>query len=208
MALKLGILVSGRGTNMASIIEAVQTKQIPQTEVAVVITSNPGALALEIARSFSIPIAVVDSLSYKNRRREFDIELAKELAKHGVTPKEGLVVLAGFMRILGADLVKQYAGRIMNIHPSLLPSFPGLHAQKQALEYGAKVSGCTVHFVEEGVDTGPIIIQSAVTIRENEMEETLAARILEQEHRIYPEAIQYFAEGRILIEGHQVSIRE
>jgi len=193
---------------MGSIIEAVQLGQIPQTEIAVVIASNPGAPAIEIARSFSVPVAVVDSLSYKNRRREYDIELAKELVKHGVTPQEGLVVLAGFMRILGAELVKQYAGRIMNIHPSLLPSFPGLNAQKQALEYGAKVSGCTVHFVEEGVDTGPIIIQSAVTIIENEMEETLAARILEHEHRIYPEAIRYFAEGRMLIDGHRVSIRE
>jgi phosphoribosylglycinamide formyltransferase-1 len=127
--------------------------------------------------------------------------------QYGVTPKSGLICLAGFMRIISAEFVRQYKMRMLNIHPALLPSFPGLHAQKQAIEYGVKVSGCTVHFVDEGVDSGPIILQKAVSILDGDTEETLSSRILKEEHKLYPESVRLFAEGKILVNGRKVSIQ-
>jgi phosphoribosylglycinamide formyltransferase-1 len=136
----------------------------------------------------------------------YDQNIVTILQEHGVTPQSGLVCLAGFMRIISPEFVRQYRMRIMNIHPALLPAFPGLHAQKQALDYGVKVSGCTVHFVDEGMDSGPVILQKAVPVVEGDNEECLSARILEQEHELYPEAVRLFCEGRIKIEGRRVSI--
>jgi phosphoribosylglycinamide formyltransferase-1 len=136
----------------------------------------------------------------------YDQKIVSVLHDHGVTPQSGLVCLAGFMRIMSPEFVRQYRMRIMNIHPALLPAFPGLHSQKQALDYGVKVTGCTVHFVDEGIDSGPIILQKAVQVNEVDDEESLSARILEQEHELYPEAVRMFCEGRIKIEGRRVSI--
>jgi phosphoribosylglycinamide formyltransferase 1 len=135
----------------------------------------------------------------------YDQKIASALYDQGVTPESGLVCLAGFMRIMSPEFVRQYRMRIMNIHPALLPAFPGLHAQKQALDYGAKVTGCTVHFVDEEMDSGPVILQKAVQIKDEDDEESLSARILEQEHELYPEAVRMFCEGRIKIEGRRVS---
>ncbi|MDW0140748.1 MAG: phosphoribosylglycinamide formyltransferase, partial [Nitrososphaeraceae archaeon] len=136
----------------------------------------------------------------------YDQKIVTALYDHGVTPQSGLVCLAGFMRIMSPEFVRQYRRRIMNIHPALLPAFPGLHAQKQALDYGVKVSGCTVHFVDEGIDSGPVILQKAVPVIERDDEESLSARILEQEHELYPEAVRLFCGGRIKIDGRRVSI--
>jgi phosphoribosylglycinamide formyltransferase-1 len=135
----------------------------------------------------------------------YDQNVVTILHEHGVTPQSGLVCLAGFMRIMGSEFVRQYRMRIMNIHPALLPAFPGLHAQKQAIDYGVKVSGCTVHFVDEGMDSGPVILQKAVPVLEEDDEESLSARILEQEHQLYPEAVSMFCEGRLKVEGRRVS---
>jgi phosphoribosylglycinamide formyltransferase-1 len=137
---------------------------------------------------------------------DYDQKVVAALQEYGVTPQSGLVCLAGFMRIISPEFVRLYKMRILNIHPALLPSFPGLHAQKQALDYGVKVSGCSVHFVEEGVDSGPVILQNAVPVMDSDDEETLSARILEQEHQLYPEAVRLFAEGRIKVQGRRVLV--
>ncbi len=183
-------------------MDAIAAGRLP-AQVVVVLSDKQGAVALERARAAGIPAEFVDPASFPSREA-FDRRLAERLKAYGVD----LVVLAGFMRILSPAFVRAFPGRIMNIHPSLLPAFPGLHAQRQALEYGVKVSGCTVHFVDEGLDSGPIIMQAAVPVREGDTEESLAARILEQEHRLYPDAIRLFAEGRLQVEGRQVRIRE
>jgi phosphoribosylglycinamide formyltransferase-1 len=167
------------------------------------ITDNPSAYAIERARKNNIEYLVMHP-SASASREEYYQKIAGELKKRDT----GLVVLAGFMRIVGKALIDAFPGRIMNIHPALLPSFPGLHGQKQALEYGVRISGCTVHFVDEGMDTGPIIIQAAVPVLQGDTEETLSARILELEHTIYPEAIQLFAEGRLSIDGRYVQIKD
>ena len=197
---KLGILCSGRGSNLASIIEAVERGDI-RAEIAVVIADKADAYALERAREKGIPAVSVIYRDYAERA-DFERALLKELQAHGVT----LVVLAGFMRILSPIFVHAYTGRILNIHPALLPSFPGAHAHRDALEYGVKVSGCTVHFVDEGMDSGPIIMQAAVPVLEGDTEETLAARVLEQEHRIFPASIKLYVEGRLRTDGRKVQI--
>ncbi len=197
---RLGVLVSGSGTNLQSILDASRTGKI-DAEVIVVISNKPDAYALERAKRAGIETVVVESKGFATRE-DYDRELVKVLKKRNVQ----LVVLAGFMRIVTPVLIQEFPMRIMNIHPALLPSFPGLHAQKKALEYGVKFSGCTVHFVTEDVDAGPIIIQAVVPVYENDTEETLRERILEQEHRIYPQAIQLFSEGRLKVEGRRVRI--
>ncbi|MDP2599704.1 MAG: phosphoribosylglycinamide formyltransferase [Deltaproteobacteria bacterium] len=183
--LKLGILVSGRGSNLQAIIDACEKNKI-DAEVSVVISNNPGAFAMERAKKHNIPIEVVDA---KNP----EPEILQTLGKYRVD----LVCLAGFMKILSPAFVKAYPAKIINIHPALLPAFPGLHAQKQALDAGVKMTGATVHFVDEGCDTGPIILQKSVPVLENDSLESLTQRILEAEHEIYPQAIQRIATGSL-----------
>jgi phosphoribosylglycinamide formyltransferase-1 len=199
--LKIGVLASGRGSNFQSIIDEIESKRL-KAEIGLLITDNPSAFAIERAKTHSIEYLVITPKKYSSRD-DFFIKIADELKKRDV----GLVVLAGFMRIVGKTLIDAFPNRIMNIHPALLPAFPGLHGQKQAIEYGVKISGCTVHFVDEGMDTGPIIIQAAVPVLQKDTEETLSERILRYEHKIYPEAIRLFSEGRIKVEGRKVIIR-
>ena len=200
--LRLGILASGGGTNLQSIIDQCD-QGLLDADICLVISNNPGAGALERATQAGIKTACVDHRNFESRE-EFDQAVITTLNNAGVE----LVVLAGFMRIISAPFLQAFPQKIINIHPSLLPSFPGLHVQQKALDYGAKVSGCTVHFVDDGVDTGPIIIQAVVPIHPDDSEESLAARILEQEHKIYPQAIQWVAEGRVKIINRQVKITD
>lgn len=199
--LNLGILISGRGSNMEAILNSIKNKEIPANPV-LVISNNNDAKGLNIAKNMGVKTRVINSEFAT--RKEFDQKVIAMLEKNDITPENGLVCLAGFMRILGSDFVERYKNRIINIHPSLLPAFPGLGAQRQALEYGAKYSGCTVHFVDSGVDTGPIILQKVVEIKDMDTEETLSERILEKEHIAYPEAVKLFALNKIKISGRRV----
>ncbi len=198
--LRLGILVSGRGTNMQAIVDGCRDGSIPAS-VVVVVSDVATAPALEKARQAGIEAVFIDPKAYPNRAG-FNEAVAHLLEERSV----GLVLLAGFMRVLGPEFIRRFKGRMMNIHPSLLPSFPGLEAQRQAMDYGVKYSGCTVHFVDEGVDTGPVIIQAAVPVLEDDTVETLAERILREEHRIYPEAVRLYAQGRLVVEGRRVRV--
>ena len=200
MSLPIGVLVSGRGSNLQAILDACARPGYP-AQVAVVISDRERALALERARTAGVEALWINPKDFADRE-SFDAELVRELTARGV----GLMCHAGFMRILSPVYVRAFAGRALNIHPSLLPAFPGLHAQRQALDHGAKVAGATVHFVDEGMDSGPIVLQAAVPVEPNDTEETLSARILVQEHRLYPEAIRLFAEGRLRIEGRRVIV--
>jgi phosphoribosylglycinamide formyltransferase-1 len=198
--LRLGILASGGGTNLQAIIERCRDNSFP-AEIAVVIANNPGAGALDRARQAGIPIRCINHRDFAGRE-EFDAALVTALREAGVE----LVVLAGFMRIITTVLLSAFPLRIINIHPALLPAFPGLHVQQQAIDYGARFSGCTVHFVDGGVDTGPIISQAVVPVLPGDTADSLAARILPQEHLIYPRAIQLLAEGRVVVTGRTVTI--
>ena len=198
MSRKIGILISGRGSNMEAIIKSSLEHRI-SAQVVIVISDNQQAGGITIAQSLGIATQVIERKSFASKE-EFEKEIILCLKNCQVD----LLCLAGFMRILSPFIVKEFAGKILNIHPALLPSFPGLHAQKQALDYGAKISGATVHFVDEGVDTGPVIIQTAVPVFDNDTEEILSLRILEQEHKIYSEAIRFFFEGNLRIEGRKV----
>ena len=198
----LGVLCSGRGTNLQSILAAVDSGQIP-APVGVVLTDKPDAKALERAEKAGIPHFCVARKAYADKQA-FEEALVQKLRSHGVT----LVVLAGFMRILSPYFVHEFPGRILNIHPSLLPSFGGAHAHRDVLAYGVKVSGCTIHFVDEGMDSGPIILQTAVPVLDGDDEDILAARVLEQEHKLYPRAIELFLKGKLKIEGRKVRILE
>ncbi len=198
---RLGVLASGRGSNLQAIIDAIE-KETLDAILAVVISNKADAPALDRARKHGSPAVFLDPKAAAGRE-DYDGLILKELRSRNVE----LVALAGYMKIVTLALVEAYANRMMNIHPSLLPAFPGLSPQKQAIDWGAKVSGCTVHFVTEGVDAGPIILQAAVPLLEGDTEDTLAARILVEEHRIYPQAIQLFAEGRLSVAGRQVRIR-
>jgi phosphoribosylglycinamide formyltransferase 1 len=204
--INLAMLISGRGSNMDAILAAIKSGRIRNAKPCIVISNRPGIQGLKIAsEKYGIPTKVVPP-SDDLKGWQYDQNVVAVLQAHGVTPELGLVCLAGFMRIITPEFVRQYRMRIMNIHPALLPAFPGLHAQKQALDYGVKVSGCTVHFVDEGMDSGPVILQRAVPVIDEDNEESLSARILEQEHELYPEAVRLFCEGRIKIEGRRVSI--
>lgn len=200
--LRLGVLASGSGSNLQAIIDYIKCGNLP-CEIAVVISDKPEAYALKRAELNGIKTEAVQSKTFQNRE-DFDTQLVGILKDHNVE----LVVLAGFMRVVTRILINAFPMRIMNIHPALLPSFPGLHVQEKAIEYGAKFSGCTVHFVDEGVDTGPIIIQAVVPVYDNDTEETLSARILKEEHRIYPYAIKLFAEGRLEVKERRVSVKD
>ena len=199
--INIGVIASGKGTNLQAIIEAVKEGKI-EGKISIVISDNRNAFALKRAEQNNIEIRYINFESFKNRE-DYDKKIVEYLKEKNV----GLVVLAGYMRILSSYFIKMYENRIMNIHPALLPSFPGLHAQRQAVEHGVKVSGCTVHFVDEGVDSGPIILQKAVEVKDDDTEESLAERILREEHRIYPQAIQLFCQGRLIIKGRKGFIK-
>ncbi len=198
---KLGVLVSGRGSNLQAIIDNIEKRQLG-AELAVVISDQGNAYALERARKHKVPAVHLDAKGYRDKREDYDALLVRELRRRNVD----LVCLAGFMRIITPVLIRAFPNRILNIHPSLLPAFPGLHVQKKALDHGVKFSGCTVHFVDEGMDTGPIIIQAVVPILDNDTEDSLSERILRQEHAIYSRAIQLYSEGRLIIEGRRVLV--
>jgi phosphoribosylglycinamide formyltransferase 1 len=199
--LKLGVLISGNGSNLQSIIDRIGDGSL-KAVIKIVISNNPDAFGISRAKKHGINVTVLNNKDF-NSKEDFDSELIKILKKNEVE----LVILAGFTRILTPGFLKAFPQKIMNIHPALLPSFPGLYGQKQALKYGVKFSGCTVHFVDEGVDTGPIIIQGVVHVSDDDTAETLSARILKEEHRIYPQAIQFYAEGRLKIKDHKVRIK-
>ena len=200
---KLGILISGRGSNMEAILKTIKNKKIP-IKPAIVISNSSNARGLKIAKKLGVETEIIVSKGFKGNRWDYDKKIITVLQKHGVTPKNGIVCLAGFMRIISPQFIRKYKNKILNMHPALLPAFPGLNAQKQAIEYGAKYSGCTVHFVDDGVDTGPIIIQSIVKINKNDTEETLTKKILKQEHKIYPEAVRLLAEKKIRVYGRRI----
>ncbi len=190
---------------MESILKAIKKKKIP-INPAVVISNKPNAKGLQIAKKLGIQTEVIDGSKYKGRRQQFDKDVISILKKYKVTPTNGLVCLAGFMRIISPFFIKQYKNKILNIHPALLPAFPGLDAQKQAVEFGAKFSGCTVHFVDEGVDTGPIILQEIVKVDSKDTEKTLSKKIIVKEHEIYPKAVELFAKKKLVIKGRKVRI--
>jgi phosphoribosylglycinamide formyltransferase-1 len=196
----VAFLVSGRGSNMAAIVEAMRAGRVA-ADPAVVVSNVPDAPALERARGWGIPTEILDHREIRPREAH-ERRVAGILRAHGAD----LVCLAGYMRRLSPWLVREFSGRILNVHPALLPAFPGLDAQRQALEHGAKVAGCTVHFVDEELDHGPIVLQAAVPVLEDDTVETLSARILAEEHRIYPEAVHLFATNRLRIEGRRVRI--
>ncbi len=200
--INIAILISGRGSNMEAILRAIKKKKIP-VKPAVVISNKPDAKGLKVAQKLGVNTVTVDSTGLKGGSWEYDQKIATVLVENNVTPKNGLVCLAGFMRIMSPEFIKLYKGRIINIHPAILPAFPGLHSQRQAIEYGVKYSGCTVHFVDEGVDTGPIILQAIVKVKDGDTEESLSKRILKQEHRIYPKAVRLYAEGKIKTRGRK-----
>jgi phosphoribosylglycinamide formyltransferase-1 len=199
-AKRIAVLASGRGSNFQAVIDAITREEIPASCCGL-ITDNPGAYAIERAKKAGIPVYIVDYGAYpaKEAYERALCRVMKELSAD-------LYILAGYMRILGGGIVKHFHGRLMNIHPALLPGFPGLHAQRQALGYGVKVSGCTVHFVDEGMDSGPVIVQACVRVEEEDDEEALSARILAMEHRCLPEAIRLFCEDRLVIDGRKVRI--
>lgn len=202
--LRVAVFASGRGSNLQAIIDAIENGQI-HSKIVAVISNKKDAVALERARKHGLPDVFVDPKPFAGRpdsREAYDRALLEILTSYDVE----LVLLAGYMKIVTAVLVNAYTNRMMNIHPSLLPSFPGLDVQKKAIEWGCKLAGCTVHFVTEGVDEGPIILQAAVPILDGDTSETLAARILIQEHKIYPRAVQLFAEGRLQVEGRRVLV--
>ena len=190
---------------MESILKAIKKQKIP-INPAVVISNKSNAKGLAIAKKMGVQTVVIDSSKYKGKRLQFDKEIITALRKYKVTPTNGLVCLAGFMRIISPYFIKEYKNKILNIHPALLPAFPGLDAQKQAIEFGAKYSGCTVHFVDEGVDTGPIIIQEIVKIGNKDTGKILTKKILAKEHEIYPKAVELFAKKKLSIKGRRVKI--
>lgn len=201
--INLGILISGRGSNMESILDFLKENNIADICPKIVISSKTEAEGLKKASKFGVPTRVV---SNNSKGWDYDSEIINILQEYDVNSENGLVCLAGYMRLLSPEFVRKYKMRIMNIHPSLLPSFPGLNSQKKALDYGVKVTGCTVHFVDEGLDSGPVIAQKHVTVLDNDTFETLSERILVQEHILYPYCVKLFSEKRLLIEGRRVIV--
>lgn len=199
---KVGVLASGSGTNLQAIIDACEKESI-SAEVAVVLSDKEDAYALKRAEKHKIPHFFVNPKNFSSREN-YNKELIRILSEHEID----LVILAGFMRLMSSVFIQAFQNRVMNIHPALLPSFPGTHGVRDALEYGVKVSGVTVHFADEGLDTGPIILQEAIPVLENDTEETLHNRIHQAEYRLYPKAIKLFSEGKLKIEGRKVKILE
>jgi phosphoribosylglycinamide formyltransferase 1 len=198
MKKKIGVLLSGRGSNFEALAESVAAGRIPDTEIAVVISNQPDALGLKRAEARGIATKMIPSKGLQ--REAYDRQVVAVLQEH----KVDLICLAGYMRLLSAYFVAAFPQKIMNIHPSLLPSFPGLESQKQALEHGVKFAGCTVHFVDENLDAGPIILQAVVPVLDSDDEHALSERILKEEHRIYSEAVKIILEGKYRIEGRRV----
>lgn len=201
--INLGILISGRGSNMESILNFLKENNIADICPKIVISSKPEAEGLKKASKLGVPTRVV---SNNSKGWDYDSEIINILQEYDVNPENGLVCLAGYMRLLSPEFVRKYKMRIMNIHPSLLPSFPGLNSQQKALDYGVKVTGCTVHFVDEGLDSGPVIAQKHVAVLDNDTFETLSERILVQEHILYPNCVKLFSEKRLLVEGRRVIV--
>ncbi len=199
--INIAVFISGRGSNFLALLKNIEKGVLKNCQIAVVFSNNPNAKGLEYAAEAGIKTIVIPS---KNRsdRAEYDKEIINALSEYNID----LICLAGYMRIVTQELVDAYKNRIINIHPALLPSFPGLHAQKQAIDYGVKVSGCTVHFVDGGMDTGPVILQKTVPVYDNDTEDTLSERILEQEHTAYSEAVALYAAGRIKVSGRKVEV--
>lgn len=198
----IGVLVSGRGSNLQALIDNVTTGQLP-VQIGLVISDNPDAYALKRAQDAGIAVCVIERRHFSSKQ-DFEQAINEKLTEYKVE----LIVLAGFMRLLGSNFIRQWNYKIMNIHPSLLPSFPGLEPQKQAIDYGVKVSGCTVHFVDEGMDTGSIIMQQTVAIDDEDTVDTLAEKILQKEHEIYPKVIALWAQDKIIIENKKVTIKK
>jgi len=190
---------------MEAILKAIKKQMIP-VKPSIVISNRSDARGLKIAEKLGIKTQVIESKNFRGNRTDYDKKIITSLTKNGVTEKNGLVCLAGYMRIISPYFIKKYRNRILNIHPAILPAFPGLDAQKQAIQFGAKVSGCTVHVVDEGVDTGPIILQDIVKVENNDTGETLSKKILAKEHKIYPKAIELFAKKKLSIKGRNVKI--
>lgn len=199
--INIAVFISGRGSNFLALLKNIEKGVLKNCQIAVVFSNNPNAKGLEYAAEAGIKTIVIPS---KNRsdRAEYDKEIINALSEYNID----LICLAGYMRIVTQELVDAYKNRIINIHPALLPSFPGLHAQKQAIDYGVKVSGCTVHFVDGGMDTGPVILQKTVPVYDNDTEYTLSERILEQEHTAYSEAVALYAAGRLKVSGRKVEV--
>ncbi|MDA8174940.1 MAG: phosphoribosylglycinamide formyltransferase [Nitrospiraceae bacterium] len=200
--LKIGVLASGRGSNFQAVLDAIKAGKI-KSEIKVLISDKANAFALERAKQNGIEALHISAKAFPSMD-EYFVAVAEELKKRDI----GLVLLAGFMRIVRRPLLDAFPWKVMNIHPALLPSFPGLHGQQQAVDYGARISGCTVHFVDAGMDTGPVIIQAAVACNADDTEDTLSERILKYEHIIYPEAVRLFAEGRLDVKGRKVFIKD
>jgi phosphoribosylglycinamide formyltransferase-1 len=198
---RIGTLASGRGSNFNALVTAWKKGSIPGAEFVVLVSDQPGAGALDVARGFGVEAVTLQPRDFPSREAQEDAVIAQLKER-----KVDLVCLAGYMRILSPKFIGSFPGRILNIHPALLPSFPGLHGQKQAVEYGVKVSGATVHFVDAGCDTGPVIVQATVPVLDGDTEETLGTRILKEEHRIYPEAVRLFCQGRLKVSGRHVRI--
>ena len=199
-ALKLGILVSGNGTNLQAIIDAIENKEL-DAKISIVLSSKKSAFALDRAKRHGLTAVCVDPSLFKNKA-EYEREIIRHLRGSGAQ----WVVLAGYMKIITSELLSAYQDHILNIHPSLLPAFTGLQAQAQALQYGVKITGCTVHLVEEGLDSGPVIAQAAVPVLDSDTVESLNQRILEKEHQIYPRVLKWISEGRLKIEGRKVTV--
>jgi len=198
MAKRIGVLLSGRGSNFEALADSVAAGRIPGAEIAVVVSNREGAPGIDKAKERTIPTRVIPSKGLE--REAYDRQVVAVLNEH----KVDLVCLAGYMRLLSPFFVASFPNRILNIHPSLLPSFPGLESQRQALEYGVKFAGCSVHFVDENLDAGPIVLQATVPVRDDDTEETLSTRILAEEHRIYTEAVRIVLEGKYRIVGRRV----
>ncbi len=200
----IGVLASGRGSNVEAVLEAVDNRYLTKCQVKIVISNRLNATALDVAKKHQVETITLDDKGVPKKNWDYDQKTIAALKSHGVDPKTGLIVLAGYLRILSEEFVDLYPRRIINVHPALLPSFPGLEAQKQALDHGVKVTGCTVHFVDREVDHGPIILQTPVAIRDDDSVETLSGRILREEHRILPEAIRLLTEDQLELEGRRV----
>ena len=200
----IGVLASGRGSNLDAVLDAVDNHYLTKCEVKIVISNRPNAPAIEVAKKHHVETITLDDKGVPKKNWDYDQRTVGALQSRGVAPKTGLIVLAGYLRILSEQFVDLYTRRIINVHPALLPSFPGLEAQKQALDHGVKVTGCTVHFVDREVDHGPVILQTPVAIRDDDTAESLSDRILREEHRILPEAIRLLTEDQLKLEGRRV----
>jgi phosphoribosylglycinamide formyltransferase-1 len=200
----IGVLASGRGSNLDAVLDAVDNRYLTKCEVKIVISNRPNAPALDIAKNHHVQTITLDDKGVPKKSWDYDQKTIAALQSGGVAPKNGLIVLAGYLRILSEQFVDLYPRRIINVHPALLPSFPGLEAQKQALDHGVMITGCTVHLVDREVDHGPIILQTPVAIRDDDTVETLSSRILREEHRVLPEAIRLLTEDQLRFEGRRV----